>query len=98
MTLANFPLTDRSTSSLTTSSAQVLAANVSRNVLIIFNPSLVYSVAISLSGTAAVIGGAGSITIPAGQAYSFESNTVPSNAINAISENASTTKLTIWEG
>ncbi len=91
-------LTDKSTSSLSTTSAQVLAANSYRNALILFNPSGTYKVAIALGGTAAVIDGAGSITIPPAQAYTFEADVLPTNALNAISENASATKLTIWEG
>lgn len=90
--------TDRSINTLSTSSAQVLAAYDNRRWLVIHNPGATYKVACSLTGTTAVVNGYGSITLLPGSTLTLEGAALPKNAINCISENAAATGLTIWEG
>lgn len=85
-------ITDRSTSA-TTSSAAVLAANPQRRALLIQNIS---SVNVGISTGTAAIGTAGTLTLAAGASLAFDGPTCPQDAFNAISASG-TAPLTIWE-
>lgn len=88
---------DKSLNSLATSSQPVLSENKARSYLFIHNPSPLYRVAVCFTGSS-VISGAGSITIPPGEAIELKGIYVPEQQMTAISENASATVLTILEG
>ena len=91
-------INDISINTLTTSSAEVIAANQDRRYLKIHNPSAEYKIAFAPVGTDAAINGYGSMTLLPGASETFEGSKVPcEGAFNAISENASATGLTVWE-
>lgn len=74
-------------------SAQVCPANPTRSALFVYNPSLTATIAISPTGLAAVINGAGSITLPPGVGIELDGFTT---ALLAIATAAST-PITVWE-
>ena len=89
----NIP-TNRSTA-LSNVSAQVVAANAGRNGLIIQNCDASIVIAINLTGAAAVVNGAGSLTMAAGATLLLDT-LVPTSAIQAISASG-TPNITILE-
>lgn len=90
-------LVNRSTSSLAVTSATVVPYNASRSLLLIQNPNTSYKVAFSFTGDA-VVNGAGSVTLNPGETVEWRGPLTPDNVITAVSEHASATGLTIYEG
>ena len=90
-------LRNRSTSALSTTSATVVPQNSSRSLLLIQNPNASYRVAFSFVGDAA-INSAGSVTLNPGETVEWRGPLTPDNVVTAISEDASATGLTIYEG
>lgn len=74
---------------ITNSSTQVLAAGIASAMLDIVNESTTATIACAFGVSAAVINGAGSITIPPGWHRSWEGFFVPTDAVNCISSVAS---------
>ena len=75
---------------VSTASTQALASNVSRQFLMIQNVSTnSNNLGVTLDGTVAAIGSAGTITLAAGQGVIFQQN-VPSGAVNVIGSASST--------
>lgn len=70
-------------------SAQALAAGAATKYLQIFNASATATIACRL-GAAAVLNGAGSITLPPQWAATWDGSFVPSDAVNCIASVAST--------
>lgn len=87
-------LYDRSTSA-TTSSTKILAANLNRRSLLIQNISAV-NVGINIDAGTAVIGTAGTVTLLPYERMTAEGADCPKNAFTGISASG-TAALTIWE-
>lgn len=77
-------------------SVQVASQNITRNGLYVYNPSLAATIAISPSDAAAVINGAGSITLGPGIGITLGADLPYLNGLNAIASSGST-PITIWE-
>jgi hypothetical protein len=85
---------DNSITSLTGASQQALALNGNRQFLAIENTGNA-NVGVNLTGGVAAIGGTGTLTLAAGQAFIFD-HWVPQNAVNVIGTAAQ--PLTVIEG
>lgn len=72
----------QSAKSVTTSNAQLLAANSNRSYLVIQNQDTANPIYLNFGGTAAA--NSGSLKIPAGGNYVAENGFIPTSAINAI--------------
>lgn len=93
-------LRDASVSNLGATSTQLLAANSSRNFLLIGNTSGSNDIWVNLSGGTAAANGTGCIFLPKGPVASsviFLEMAPPANAITAIATGSSTT-VTVLEG
>lgn len=96
---ARVELKNKSVTSLTTTSQEILPRNGARRYLMMTNPNS-GTVWFSFGATPAAVGGAGSFPIAGGGAekYCESGDSVPIDAINFIAESASDTKITIYEG
>lgn len=81
--------------SVTTSNAQLLAANVNRSYLVIQNQDSSNPIFLNFGGTAAANNG--SLKIPAGGNYVTENGYIPTSAINAIATGG-TVAVNVIEG
>lgn len=85
-------LTDASTT-LSSSSVPILAADSLRGMLLIHNPSAAASVAVNLTGGTAAISTAGSVTLGPLATLLFQ-DAVPTSAVSAIS-NSTAVPITV---
>lgn len=83
-----------SSTTVATSSAQVLAANLTRGYLLFFNPSATITIAIAPIGTVPVVGSVG-LQLAPGQSMVFDGPRIV-NAFNAIASAAG--NIGIWQG
>lgn len=79
---------------VTTSSSQILPADPSRRYLLITNVCS-DNIGISITGTAAAIGSAGTVTLFPGGSMEFTDQNVPQNALNGIA-GSGTCAITMW--
>lgn len=91
-------LTDASIATVGTASIALIAANSDRRYLLIHNPNDTIKIAIAPTGTAAVINGAGSITLLPYGTFWAEDNFDPTNGFNVISSTGSNNPVTVWVG
>lgn len=92
--LTNPAAVNKSTT-VTGSSSQILPADSSRRYLLIVNVCS-QNIGISITGTTAAIGTAGTVTLFPGGSMEFTGRDVPQNALNGISASG-TCGVTIWE-